>query len=333
MISWQQTSIVIFNHLVSYIIVFLFILNNYHLLGPQVFIEVVGGFWSKIHPHPFNRLRVLSEAYPQLESLWGAFFTWMEVPSWRLRPQRGWGGLRGWELGGMRFGGLTGLIRYFWGCRMPVSETEVSENLKGIKAPSFLSCYIVANSHHPYWRTVWFVQVGIEVPTCPTYRRWVAMLCCFGNSLQIDPFPDRWCTEINSSKGKGWSEKQVLVFAWNNNWIETTGFEILEHTMNVESIHFFTEALFQEFDDSTRMWMLIGHILLFRSLVSNPHSNTHSVQETSHFWYVSLCQAQDTPPHNGENTRTLRLTLAWKKIEMFAHPPKTSCLLSRILAL
>ena len=48
---------------------------------------------------------------------------------------------------------------------------------------------------------------------------------------------------------------------------------------------------------------------LFRSLVSN----THSVQETSHFWYVSLCQAQDTPPHNGENTRTLRLTLAWKK--------------------
>mgnify|MGYP002803838012 FL=1 len=26
-------------------------------------------------------VRVLSEAYPQLESLWGAFFTWMEVPS------------------------------------------------------------------------------------------------------------------------------------------------------------------------------------------------------------------------------------------------------------
>lgn len=26
-------------------------------------------------------VRVLSEAYPQLESLWGSFFTWMEVPS------------------------------------------------------------------------------------------------------------------------------------------------------------------------------------------------------------------------------------------------------------
>lgn len=153
----------------------------------------------------------------------------MEVPSWRLRPQRGWGGVEG-----LRVGGVCDLV----GWQVWFGTSELSDARfwnRGIWKPkrdqsSIIPILLVANSHHPYWRTVWFVQVGIEVPTCPTYRRWVAMLCCFGNSLQIDPFPDRWCTEINSSKGKGWSDKQVLVFAWNNNWIETTGFEIPEHT-------------------------------------------------------------------------------------------------------
>ena len=186
----------------------------------------------------------------------------MEVPSWRLRPQRGWGGVEG-----LRVRGVCDLVGWqvwfgtvkikrlklrkmctdsdfwfffaIWDDWMTILLLKLSDarfwNLRYLKTlkldqSSSIPILLVANSHHPYWRTVWFVQVGIEVPTCPTYRRWVAMLCCFGNSLQIDPFPDRWCTEINSSKGKGWSDKQVLVFAWNNNWIETTGFEIPEHT-------------------------------------------------------------------------------------------------------